>query len=394
MAVNTQSILKNFSSQMNPLRGMTKIQIDQMLEQARRGNDARLQVAFEAVEQNMPIFGICIQKRLAGVQSRKWDIIPVDDSEEALKQAKTVKKYFDFADMKNVDGLSEAIRHLATATFRGRAAVKPFIDENGFRLKILNNWNVLCRNNRLYWNPDPSNVPDDFEDSLERIPNLELCWVKENLPIDIPGIQIYLRQLVGEEQWARAVEKYGVAQILLEVPDGTPDESMDQWTYRANRILEGGSGAMPSGTKVTQLDGARGQDPFTSYIEHQMEMISILATGGTLATIGGGTGLGSNLADVQESQFQNLVSYDCKRIANTLSEVAVAKICRYLGQKQLCRFTYIEETVTPPEKYIEMAKNLKDLGCNIDIQKLKDIVKLDFISDEDSSIWQPAGDSK
>lgn len=158
---------------------------------------------------------------------------------------------------------------------------------------------------------------------------------------------------------------------------------MDQWTYRANRILEGGSGAMPSGTKVTQLDGARGQDPFTSYIEHQMEMISILATGGTLATIGGGTGLGSNLADVQESQFQNLVSYDCKRIANTLSEVAVAKICRYLGQKQLCRFAYIEETVTPPEKYIEMAKNLKDLGCNIDIQKLKEIVKLDFISDED-----------
>jgi len=32
-----------------------------------------------------------------------------------------------------------------------------------------------------------------------------------------------------------------------------------------------------------------------------MEMIAILATGGSLATIGGATGLGSNLADVQNN---------------------------------------------------------------------------------------------
>lgn len=386
----TTTLLKNFSATLNPLRGMTKPQIDNMLEASRKGNDARLQVAFELVEQNMPIFGICIQKRLAGVQARKWDIVPLDDSNEAKEQAEKVRKYFKRSDMKNIDGLSEAIRHLAMATFRGRGIVKPFVDEDGLRFKIINNWNVLCKNNKLYFNPTPENVVGyEFENELTLIPNSEVCWIKENLPIDIPGIQIYLRQLVGEEQWARAVEKYGVAQILLEVPEGTTDAAMDQWTYRANRILEGGSGAMPAGTKVTQLDGARGQDPFTSYIEHQMAMISILATGGTLATIGGSSGLGSNVADVQNDQFQSLVTYDCKRIANTLSEVAVAKVCNFLGQEQLCRFDYIEEEKTSASEYIAMAAELKSLGCKIDIQKLKELTKLDFISNDEADLWQP-----
>lgn len=389
----TQSILKNFSAQMNPLRGLTKNQIDNLLEQSRKGNDARLQVAFEQVEQNMPIFGICIQKRLAGIQSRKWDIIPIGNSNEARNQANAVKRMFEVADMKNIDGLSEAIRHLAMATFRGRSVVKPFIDDDGIRFKIINNWNCLTRNNKLYWNPDPNTVYDNFEDVLQKIPNGEVCWIKDNLPVDIPGIQIYLRQLVGEEQWARAVEKYGVAQILLSVPEGTPDSSLDQWSYRATRIMEGGSGALPNGCEVTQLNDARGQDPFTNYIEHQMTMISILATGGTLATIGGSSGLGSNLADVQNDQFEKLITYDCKRIANTMSEVAVKKACDYLNQNQMCRFQFIEEEDTTVEQYIEMAGKLKELGVKIDVQKLKELVKLDFISDDEGDLWQPNNES-
>lgn len=30
------------------------------------------------------------------------------------------------------------------------------------------------------------------------------------MPVDIPGLMVYLRQLVGEEQWARFVEKQGI----------------------------------------------------------------------------------------------------------------------------------------------------------------------------------------
>ena len=87
---------------------------------------------------------MCIKKRTAGVINRKWDILPVDDSSEARNQADEVKKMFDKSDMRNDDGLTEALKHLAMAAFRGRSAVKPFFTaSNELMLKKLDNWNFL-----------------------------------------------------------------------------------------------------------------------------------------------------------------------------------------------------------------------------------------------------------
>ena len=75
---------------MNPLRNLTSDQIEWMLDLARHGNDVRLQTAFYQMERTMPIFSVCIQKRTSGVLSRKWKIIPIDDTKDALGQANEV----------------------------------------------------------------------------------------------------------------------------------------------------------------------------------------------------------------------------------------------------------------------------------------------------------------
>lgn len=103
------------------------------------------------------------------------------------------------------------------------------------------------------------------------------------------------------------------------------------WNMRAQQIFEGGSGTLPHDAQVNVLDSARGQDPFTEYIKHQMEMISILATGGTLMTIGGSTGLGSDLARVQQESFNSLVNKDCKKISNAMTDIVVKKCLSKLG---------------------------------------------------------------
>lgn len=77
-----------------------------------------------------------------------------------------------------------------------------------------------------------------------------------------------MRLMVGEDQWARAVEKFGIPQVLLEAPEGTPDTDLQKWDYRAQAIFEGASGVLPNGTVVNSLTAARGQDPFTEYISH------------------------------------------------------------------------------------------------------------------------------
>ena len=105
---------------------------------------------------------------------------------------------------------------------------------------------------------------------MQNLPEVtdEVCWVKSTNPVDIPGIQIYLRQLVGEEQWARFVEKQGIPQILITAPEGTPDSALDVWNQRAMQIYEGGSGVLPPGAAVNEMTAARGQDPFSAFCQH------------------------------------------------------------------------------------------------------------------------------
>ena len=389
---------------MNPLRSLTAGQIEALLEQSKQGNDVRLQTAFYQMERTMPIFSICIQKRISGVLTRQWKILPNDDTQEAAAQAERVQKLFDRSDRRVKDSLTDCLRHLVLAAFRGRAVVKPFAIDGELVFKKIENWNVLDYKDKLYWNPDTSSYSyfvqtsqgKDESGDLKEIPEHEVICVRDGLPIDIPGIQIYLRQLVGEQQWARFVEKQGIPQILITAPEGTPDNALEVWNQRAMQIYEGGSGVLPPGANVNEMTAARGQDPFSAFCQHQMEMIAILATGGNLSTIGGSTGLGSNLADVQNDQFQQLISYDCKRIQNAMSAVAVRKaVYDILGENSiLCRFEFVENDDTTAEQYLEMASKLAAIGVPLNLTELKKLTNLSFIQDGNadgsSDIWTPS----
>ena len=87
--------------------------------------------------------------------------------------------------------------------------------------------------------------------------------------------------------------------MMINAPNGIRDNGLDTWNTRDIALFEGGSGVLPSGAQVTQLTAARGQDPFSEYCSHQMETIVLLALGEKLTTLGGSTGLGSNLAEIQ-----------------------------------------------------------------------------------------------
>ena len=390
----TAKIQSWMESYMNPLAGMTKRSIENMLYMKRYGNDVQLQIAYSEIEANMPIFGVVIDKRTAGVTGRTWDIMPNDDSDEAKAQAAQFKKVFDDAEARNKDGLTAALEHLVLGAFRGRSAVKAFYDNGILKFKLLDNWNVLEWNGNLYFNPecDMEALPKDG--ALKQIPEGEVTYVTYQRPIDQPGIMVYLRQLVGEEQWARFVEKQGIPQVILTPPEGTSESQQDEWMYRAERIFEGGSGVIPPGGKVDELTAARGQDPFSAYVQHQMEVISILATGGTLLTLSGSTGLGSNLADVQLQQFNNLVNRDCKLIQNAINGSVMRMLAEKLGGgKLLCTFRFVEKDETTALEYLEYAKAARDLGLALDVEKLKKLTGLSFIVGAEENggeeVWHP-----
>lgn len=258
MAKNQEitKVANAFSKVWNPLRVLTKPQIERMLENYHHGSDVRMQVLFSQIEKLSPLYMVCIEKRTAGILGREWDVLPRDERDpEAVKQAEAVKKVLLKCDERNDDGLTEAIKWLAMSTFRGRSAVKPFFTDEGLVLKKLNNWNFLEFSGNLYWNPSSEETmwldqDQNLPPGLMHLPKSEVCYLLNDSPIDLAGMLVYLRMEVGEDAWSRATEKMGVPQCIVTVPDGTPDTAMDEWNMRAMQITEGGCGALPAGAKV------------------------------------------------------------------------------------------------------------------------------------------------
>ncbi len=152
--------------------------------------------------------------------------------------------------------------------------------------------------------------------------------------------------------------------------------------------MNGGSGVLPSGAKVDELTAARGQDPFSEFCKHQMEMISILATGGALNTIGGATGLGSNLAEVQQDQFNKLVRKDIRNIEKAMTKV-VGVVAKGLGlSPQGLKFNFVSDEDDTKE-VLEVADKMKGLGLTIDVEKMRKYIKYDIMSDTQKELWTP-----
>lgn len=223
---------------------------------------------------------------------------------------------------------------------------------------------------------------------LQEIPESEILFCTTKRPIDLPGILIYLRQNVGETKWAQFVERQGIPQVLLTAPEGTPETALGQWTYRAQQIFNGGSGVLPPGAKVDELTAARGQDPFSEFCRHQMEMVAILATGGSLNTIGGATGLGSNLAEVQNDQFMKLVRRDIRILEKTMT-----KLCQWTARKigvdgsdVVFKFDVDDDQT---KEVLETAERMKALGASVDVEKVKALIRYDVTKDGQAEAWSP-----
>lgn len=74
-----------------------------------------------------------------------------------------------------------------------------------------------------------------------------------------------------------------------------------------------------------------------------------------------------------------------------MSSSVVSKCVKRLfgkNARQLCRFTFVEDDEYAANDYLDMASKLKDLGIALDASKLKELTKLQFISDDVQ--WTPS----
>ena len=246
----------------NPLRGLTLRRAQMIFDAARRGNDVRLQWIYENIEQSDPTLMICAERRASALVDLDWTVRPkaagrTRGFDEALAREQTAFLEHAYGDAEE-NNLFPAIEHLSKAFFRGHAHIRPLWSADGLTLRgfdLLNGWN-LCRDtvtDRWHWNPSASETLDFA--SLSPVPPGELVTLVRSRHIDYPAMAIYLRNGLGEREWGRFLERYGIPPVIITMPDTIDPSQVDAFCARAVDLNNGASGALPAGSVPQAADG-------------------------------------------------------------------------------------------------------------------------------------------
>lgn len=365
----------------NPLRGLTLRRAQSIFDAARRGNDVRLQWIYENIEQADPTLMVCAERRAAALADLDWTIRPkaagrARGFDETLAREQCALLEHAYGDAEEVN-LLPALEHLAKAFFRGHAHARPLWSPDGLTLRgfeTFNAWN-LCRDletGRWHWNPAASETLDFA--ALEPVPPGELVTLVRTRHIDYPALAIYLRNGLGEREWGRFLERYGIPPVLITMPQDIDPAQVDAFCARAVEMADGGSGALPFGSVVTYAQEARGVNPFREFLDHQQQLVVLMATGGMLTSLTGATGIGQGATQAHEETWRAIVRRDAAAIATALNRTVTDALLdrAFPGRPHLAAFDFQTRPEPGPAELFDLAAKAVQAGYRVARDELEE----------------------
>lgn len=366
---------KQWMERVNQLLGLSIIDLQAIFDYARCGNYARLQLIYRELEASDPTLFICVQRRISALSSQGWRIVPNDqndDSDETQAQLNALKERYN-----RIDNIVEAIEHLELSFFRGYAHVSPRFDADGEILSFDLPDNVnFCRNlkGQWFWNPNAI-ACDPNEPGFTRLTPLEpdsMISVENGFGIDYPALAISIRARVGEMDWGRYVERFGIPPVILTKPPDTNTEIDDAFRDAAKAMHEGSSASLPSGSIATFGTTGAGVGPFEPFISHQQKLLVLLSTGGTLTSISE-SGSGTLAGNAQMDVWRQIVARDAVKIGKAIDRFVSNYYLDRLfpGQVHLVHFEIGNESDRAANEVFDTAARARNAGYRIDQRELE-----------------------
>lgn len=369
----------------NPLWNMTARQAQMIYDFARSGNYAQLTYLYNEIENSSPVFNVCVTRRCSAVAELDWQVVESDQRLERNRDKGLVKEQCEYLEtaMARIDNLPEALEHFALAAFRGFALTSVWRGSDGMpsHLECLDQWNCCLdkRNMKWLWNPGAVSFmnPTLGRSGLEEIPADASVAVVRKRQIDWPAMKIFLRESIGERDWGRFLETYGLPPVIITMPEFTSKEDEDAYVEAAAGVFEGRSGVVPNGSEVNFASESRGTNPFTEFIEHQMKLFVLLATGGTLTSLSEAQGIGSGASDAQMDVWKQIVRADVRVISNAINKQLCERMIRgckdFRGRPVYAEFKLNPEPPMTADQMLELAGKAASAGLEIDIGEIQQV---------------------
>ena len=298
----------------NPLAGLSIHRARSLYDAARAYGSPRLQYTYDEIELTDPVLLTCTERRASAIAGMGWKFRARAASDATLAQEQR-DALQTFAN--DIENLTEALEHLDLAFFRGFAHVQPIWDgEKVQHITLLKSWNFLRDpDGTWYWNPECYETPR----GLAAIrPDARLVTVTRRRAIDYPALSIHIRHALGEHDWGRFVERYGIPPADITMAPNATEADRPKYENTADAAKDGRNIVLPNGASVTRAGDTRGVNPFLDFCEYQAKQILILATGGTLATLAEGD-TGTLAGNAQENVWKQIVARDGGVISDALN---------------------------------------------------------------------------
>jgi len=371
--------LNKWREQYNPLVGLAITRARTLLEAGQRGEFADLQWTYKFVEERFPVLFALIERRTSSIVELDWSIkttpeelwpagatqAMADDQTAALRQA------YD-----RIDNLTEAIEHLAMATFRGFAHLqKQSLHEPGQidHLEPLDQWNWVRDGlyGPWYWNPEAQSTghlslgdPIDPDEFLIRT-------VKR--PVNPIALFAFIRWSMGQKDWSGFLEIFGIPGGVVIGPPNVPKEREAEYQTAGEQIAEGGSGYLPNGADYKTNDSPRGVNPFREYLRAQVEDVVLAGTGGLLTMLAE-SGSGTLAGEAHSDTFKQIAKAEAAKISalfqcyldpETLST-------KFEGKPVLAYFDLAAEEETDVGEIVDHVVKLSSAGYQQDPEELSE----------------------
>lgn len=368
----------------NPLFNITSRQAQMIYDFARSGNFAQLEYLYNEIENCSPVFNVCVTRRCSALSELDWQVVQSDQRLNRNADAALVKEQIEFVEtaIAKIDNLPDALEHFALAAFRGFSIVSVWRGADGMptHLECLDHWNVCrdYRNGKWLWNPGAVSFmnPTLGQCSLDEIPKEDSVAVTRKRQIDWPAMKIFLRESIGERDWGRFLETYGLPPVIITMPEFTSKEDQEAYVEAAAAVFEGRSGVIPHDSEVNFASESRGVNPFTEFIEHQMKLFVLMATGGTLTSLSE-AGSGTLAGNAQMDVWRQIVRADVRIVSNAINKQLCEGIIKahpdFKGKPVLAEFRLNPEPQMTADQILDLAGKAASAGLELDEKEISQI---------------------
>lgn len=359
----------------NPLRGLTVERCRGLLEGYLRGEFVELMWAMGApmvgIECSDPDLLALIERCNARLLEMDWDILTVDDSRAAKRQAQHLRDAYD-----NFDNLYEAIEHLALARFRGFAHVE--VDTADNQLRIVNQWHMSRDGASGDWkfNPDASmggfrSIPEEY-----RIDPQRHWWLMREVkrPVGSWGLLKHFYTHLGTADWAEFCDIYGIPTGFVVGPPNVPDGKEEQYVRWAQDAIRRMGGYLPHGSEFKQHQAPAGGSPYGGFLDYLSQKLVLAGTGGQLTMLTA-SGSGTLAGGAHSETFDQIASMEARKISEIFQRgfdrrLLTASGFIRAGERPLAYFKLAANQETDVGDIIEHAVKLSAAGYRLDMDQL------------------------